>query len=301
MPVDVAGAFQKFFEALAADDDLGNEADGGPHRIAAPDPIPHREPMIGSDAELVHGLRIGRHGHEVIAGGLLSERADDPGARRIGVGLRLLRDEGLGAHDDQGLRRIERARQILELRAIDVGHEVRRDIAAPLRAQRIAYQQGPQVRAADADIHHVPEFLAGDAELLAAAHRGDIVLEFLARGLDLGLDGRRPGKIRAQRRVQHRALLRAVDRIAAEHGGNAIGQIHRARQIQQQRQALVRNALPRDIEQPGIVLDVKMLPTLGVRTGEIAQMHLGHVFGVRRHGGPGRQRGVQFAHDGCYS
>ncbi len=132
--VDVAGALKKFLEALAADDDLGNQADGGPDRIAAPDPIPHGEAMIGSDTELVHGLRIGRNGDEVIAGGLLAERTDNPRSCRVGVGLRLLRDESLGTDNNQGLRRVERARQILELGAVDVGHEVRRDIAAPLRA-----------------------------------------------------------------------------------------------------------------------------------------------------------------------
>ena len=143
MFIDVARALEKLFEAFAADDDLGNEADGGPNRITTPDPIPHREAMVRRDAKLVHGLCIGRDGDEVIAGGLLPQCADDPSARGIGVGLCLLRHKGLGAHDHQRLRRIERARQVLELRAIHVGYEVRRDVAAPFRAQRIAYQQGP--------------------------------------------------------------------------------------------------------------------------------------------------------------
>jgi len=81
----------------------------------------------------------------MIARGLLAQRAHDPGSRGIGVGLRLLRHEGLGAHDDQGLRGIQSAGQILELGAIHVRHEVRCDIAAPLSPQRLAYQQRPQV------------------------------------------------------------------------------------------------------------------------------------------------------------
>jgi len=55
--------------------------------------------------------------------------------------------------------------------------------------------------------------------------------------------------------------------------------------------------LSRDVEQPGIVLEVQLLPAPGVRAGQIAQVHLGHVFGMRRQRRPGRQRGVKFAHD----
>src|SRR6202034_275199 len=100
-----------------------------------------------------------------------------------------LRDEGLGAHDDQGLRRIQGASQILELSAIHVRHEMGRDIAAPLSSERFAYQQRSQVRAADADIHDMPELLAGDADLFAAAYRAGKGRQLAPRILDLCLDG----------------------------------------------------------------------------------------------------------------
>ena len=54
--------------------------------------------------------------------------------------------------------------------------------------QRIAHQERPQVGAADADVHHMLEFLAGDPALLPAAHRGHVRLELLARLAHLGLD-----------------------------------------------------------------------------------------------------------------
>ncbi len=117
----------------------------------------------------------------MIGGRLLAERADDPRARRIGVGLRLLRRKGLRADDDQRLRRIDAADQILELRAIHVGDEMRRDVAAPLRLERIAHQQRSQIRAADADVDHVLESLAGHAALLARAHRADEARQLLPR------------------------------------------------------------------------------------------------------------------------
>ena len=100
------------------------------------------------------------------AGGLLAERLDDPGARRVRIGLGLERREGLRTNDDQRLGRLDAADQIVELRAIDVGHEVRRDSAAPLVPQSVADQQGAEVRAADANIDDMFERPAGRAALL---------------------------------------------------------------------------------------------------------------------------------------
>ena len=88
--------------------------------------------------------------------------------------------------------------------------------------------------------------------------------------------------------MQHGALLGAVDGITPKHGGNAPRQIHRPRQIEQQRQSLRRDALARHIQQPGIVLDMQMLPAFGIRGCQIPQVHLGHVFGMCRNGAPRR-------------
>jgi hypothetical protein len=98
---------------------------------------------------------------------------------------------------------------------------MRGDVAAPFMPQGIAYQQRTQIRAADADVHHMPEFLAGDAEFPARSHRRDEIDQLLAGGGHLRLNGFRPGEIRAQRRMQHRTLLGAVDGIAAKHGRHA--------------------------------------------------------------------------------
>jgi len=65
------------------------------------------------------------------------------------------------------LRGIDAADQILELGAVHVRHEVRRDVPAPLVPERVAHQERPQIRAADADIHDVFEFFAGDPSFLS--------------------------------------------------------------------------------------------------------------------------------------
>jgi len=66
MFVDLAGAAQEFLKRVAADGEFGHEADGGPHRVPSAHPVPHGEPVLLSDAEGIHGGRVGRYRDEVI-------------------------------------------------------------------------------------------------------------------------------------------------------------------------------------------------------------------------------------------
>ena len=198
---------------------------------------------------------------------LLPQRTDDPGAGRVAVRLRLLRGKRLGTDDDHCFGRIDGARQILELGAIHVRHEVRRDIAAPFMAKRIANQQRTQVRAADADVDDVLESLARHSALVAPAHCAGEIRQLAARRVNFCLDVGAAGKIRAQCAVQDRTLLGGIDRIATKHRGPMSRKIESAREIEQQRQRLVGDALPGNIQQPVIVLDVKILPALRIGCG----------------------------------
>src|ERR1700676_5277163 len=101
MPVDIARALEELLASLSANDQFGDEADGRPHRITAAHPIPHGEAMVSGDAELVHGLGVGRYRDKMTAGGLLTECTHDPSSRGIRVGLGFLRAKGLGESDPQ--------------------------------------------------------------------------------------------------------------------------------------------------------------------------------------------------------
>ena len=137
MLVDGARASEELLEFFAADDEFRDQADRRPDRISPAHPIPHGKAVPGRDAEGVHGRGVGRDRDEMMRGRLIPQRSDDPGARRVRVGLRLLGGEGFRAHDHQGLRRIDAADQILELCAIHVRHEMRRDVAAPFGFERL--------------------------------------------------------------------------------------------------------------------------------------------------------------------
>src|SRR3546814_17991370 len=59
-------------------------------------------------------------------------------ARRVGVGQRLQRGEGLGADDEQRFGRVQSAHGLAEVGAVDIGHEGGTHVALPEIAQRLS-------------------------------------------------------------------------------------------------------------------------------------------------------------------
>ena len=102
-------------------------------------------------------------------------------------------------------------------------------LAVAVVAQRLVRHHRPEVRAADADVDHVADRLAGVALPLAAAHpvgeRGHPVedLVHLLDDVD-AVDDQRALARHPQRDVQHRAVLGDVDVLAAEHRLAALGE-----------------------------------------------------------------------------
>jgi hypothetical protein len=82
-----AEAREQLGEAVGADRDHETEPDRGVHRVAATDPVPELEHVLGVDAELRDLLRIGRDGDEVCGDRALvtAEPVDQPRARGLGV------------------------------------------------------------------------------------------------------------------------------------------------------------------------------------------------------------------------
>src|SRR5579859_5118970 len=105
---------------------------------------------------------------------------------------------------------------------VHVGHEPERDVARAVVAQRLIRHHRAQVGAADPDVDHVPDPLAGVAlpdsgpDAQGEVHHPLEHLVHLADHVHAVHDeGGGPGH--AQRDVQHRAVLGDVDVLAAEH------------------------------------------------------------------------------------
>ena len=171
-----------------------------------------------------------------------AEPGEQPLARALGVGHRLQRRERLRRHDEERLGRIEVARGFDEVDAVDVRHEPEGQRAVAVVAERLVGHDGPEVRAADADVDDVPDALAGVALPLAAAdavgEAGHPVEDGMHVGHDvLAVDDDRRVPRRAKRDVEDGPVLGDVDLLAAEHRVDPLAQPRLLRELHEQREA----------------------------------------------------------------
>ena len=119
---------------------------------------------------------------------LVFERCQAPGAGRVGVGQRFQRRECLGRDDEQRFGRIEIARRLGQVGAVDVRDKAERQIAVAVVPQRFIRHDRAEVGAADADVDDVFDPLAGVALPLAAANAIGKVGHLVEHGMNLGDD-----------------------------------------------------------------------------------------------------------------
>ena len=168
-----------------------------------------------------------------------------------------------------------------KVRVINVGDEAEAQIAIAVMLECLVGHHRPQVRAADADIDHVADALAGVALPFAAP---DAIAEgghLVEHGVDLrhyilAVDNNLRRLRRAQGHVQHRSPFRHVDLVPAKHGVDPRLKPGLLRQIDQQLDGLAGDAILRVIEEQAHGLNRHLFAALWVGRKEIAQM-----FGVR--------------------
>ncbi len=278
--VDGVEAVQHGAEVVGADRQHGGEADGGIHRIAAADPVPELEHVGGVDAELGDLLGVSRDRDEMLGDrlGIAPEPLERPFARAMRISHRLERREGLGGDDEQRFRRIEIARRLDEIGAVDIGDEAERAAAVAVVFERLVGHRRSEIGAADADIHDGADRLAGVAGPSAAAHafgeRGHLVEHRMhLRHHVLAVDHDRGASRRAQRDVQHGPVLGDVDLLAVEHRVDAGAQPGSLRELDEKRERLVGDAVLRVVEIDAGRFRRHPLAPRGVVGEQLAQMH----------------------------
>jgi len=181
-------------------------------------------------AEFIHRARIDRDGREVLGHCLVAQTLLNPAACHARIGLRLERDEGLGADDEERARGIGLGDDVGELAAIDIGDEGHAGCALRHRLQRFHCHRRAEIGTADADVDHQGKGRIGAGADAALAHVLGKFEHALALGHHLRVDirsidheRRRPPA--SQRSMQHRTIFRGVDVIAPEHRLDARSQI----------------------------------------------------------------------------
>ncbi len=230
MRIHLRSTFQQLFKALEADRQRDRETDRRPQRIAAADPIPHRQHTIGGDGKGLGGtFRIGADRVQAIA-------ATQPVVQDLAVEQGFLGAEGLGDQDAGGLGRIQRGQRTLHGRAVHVRYEMHAQARTADRTQRVGDQARAKVGTTDADTDYI-----GYATVFQRAHQHAHALADLARGgIGLGRH-RRIDHVAAQCGVQRGATFGQVDLLATEQAGDGTTDITVGSQRQQclQRRGIV--------------------------------------------------------------
>ena len=167
-------------------------------------------------------------------------------------------------------------------------------------AQRLVGHDGPEVRAADADVDDVPDAPARESLPVAVADpvakRAHLVEHLVDAGDDvLAVHENRfvPGG--AERDVEDGAVFGDVDLLAAEHRVDAFTQAAILGELEQEGERLVGDAVLRVIEVQARCLGRETLTALRVVGKQVAQvppLHLLMVGGEGLPGGPLGERGV---------
>ncbi len=194
--------------------------------------------------------------------GLRHAVANEPVAQRVRVGHGFLRRKRL--RDDHGQRRlgIDLFEHALQIGAVDVRDEVALELRIGEVMQRMRHHLRAEVRTADADIDDMPDRFARMADPCAVA---DLVGEhghLHALGLHLFRE-RRVDVGRAQRDVEHCALLGRIDDLAREHRIAARLDAGRFGEFDQERQRPGVDAMLGEIETEAAARDREALDALG--------------------------------------
>ena len=188
-------------------------------------------------------------GHRLL---VAAQPRQGPIARALRVGHGFERGERFRRHDEKRFTRIEVARGLDEIRAIDVRDEAKRQLACAVMPERLVGHHRPEIGTANADVDDAFDGLAGVPFPFAAAYAVAELGHLLEHGMHLGHDvlsiHQNAGALgRAQSHVQHGAILGDVDFLAAEHGFDPPTQVTFLGQLEQQLEGLVGDAVLRVI------------------------------------------------------
>ena len=166
-----------------------------------------------------------------------------------------------------------------ELHAVDIRHKMHTQARMAKRLERRAHHQRAQIGAANANVHHIGNHLIGVTQPLAAAHSVGKAPHALEHGVYFGHHvfavyfNRRIGAV-AQRHMQHGAVFGGVDFVAVKHLLDAFRQPGFARQIHQQRQGFIGDAVFAVVEHNAAHFQPIALGTARVFGKQITHVHV---------------------------
>ena len=231
MLVHRVGSGQEFTKACCANGDCQGQANGRPHGIAPAHPVPKAKG--GGDAKGVGCGHIGGQRGKV-ARGVSPALCGKPGLGRVRVGHGLNGGEGLAGDQEQRAFHLELFQRRRQFMAVHIADKVHPLAAVGKGVERQHRHLRPQVRAANADVHHVGNRCIGAHALGVGQHgiQGLMHLGQLGGAVAAIIAAARR---RAQQHMPDLAALGVVDFFASEHGIAVLFHAALARHVHQQR------------------------------------------------------------------
>ncbi|MNS47158.1 hypothetical protein D3C72_796790 [compost metagenome] len=291
------GTGQQFLEVGHADGQGNRQADGRPQRVAATDPVPHREDVFFADTEGYGGGVVARYRDEMaIQLGFRTPLGQIPGTGGLGVFQGFEGVEGFRRDDEQRGLGAQLHGQFVELAAVDVRQVMATHAFLGVGQQGFGHQLRAEEGAADADVHHVSDRLLGvtapQTVVDTADEVGDLVqyLVHFRHHVD-AIDRQLVADRAAQGRVQGRTTFGRVDDFAIEQRLDRALEVDFVGQAHQQIAGLGVDQVLRIVEKQAAAAEGELSKALRIGIEGFAHAEILHGLAVVIQRLPGGQSG----------
>ena len=302
-------ACEEVSENLRAENDSQGGTDRGVYGVAAANPVPEAESVLGVNAECRNLVQCGGDSHEVLShslgcfltfqGASLSQCGKQPLACHARVGEGFEGAEGLGCDDEQGGLGVQAGDLLSHIGRVNVGDEACGDACISVGLESLVHHDRAQVGATDTDVHNGLDALAGDAGPLAVAHALSECIDLLQHGVNvcvyvLAVNGQCGGVTlgAAQCGVQYCAVLGDVNVLAGEHRFASLFQLDLFSELEQQLNGFGGNQVLGKVDVQFVGGEAELLRAFRVSGKPFAQVR-GEGFVMSGQSGPcGGGRGV---------
>ena len=211
-----------------------------------------------------------------------AETLQQPVARAVRVGHRFQRRECLRGDDEKRFLGIEIEGCFDYVGAVDVGDEAEGQSAVAVMFQGLVRHDGAKVRAADPDINDGLDALSRVSFPMAVTDTPRKIGHFIEHGMDLRYDvlavhRNRFALRRTKRDMQNGPIFGHIDLFAPEHGVDPRAQAGLLRQIDQELERFVRDAVFRIVQENASRLGGHPLSASRIIRKEVAQADLAHL------------------------
>ena len=229
MFVHFISALVQFHVIVKANTERDRKTDSRPKRVATADPIPEFKHVGGVNAKCGNRFGIGGKSHKMFCNGLFItvKRFENSGLCRFRIRHRFQSRKRFRSHDKERFFNVHFLEGFGHVSAVDIGNKIDfgRIFAVSgfvcIRLQRFGDHHRTEIGTADADVHHITDFLARKSKPLARTNQMRERFHVFENSANfwhhvLAIDANRIISLIAESGMQDGAFFRRVDFFSRE-------------------------------------------------------------------------------------